>query len=219
MVLSRKKKKLFEKEALPHLDALYCMAMRLARNERDAEDLVQDCMIKAFRFFHQYEEGTNIKAWLFKILINLFYNNCRKNKTIQRLHLEVARDDHHERFLSEATAAGHHFEQVLMDKVALEAVRKAIDELPEEFRVAILLCEFHGLSYKEISDVLGCPVGTVMSRLYRGRRLLQKKLYNYALEQGYIRPAEEEEAPAPAGDAAEGRLADLSSYRLKRGRS
>ena len=195
----------FEREALPHLDAMYGMALRLTRDERDAEDLVQDALIKAYRFFDRFEEGSNIKAWLFKVLVNLFYNSYRKSKNLQRLHAEVELGGGHERYLSEATVSGRNAEEALLDRLVVEKLREAVEELPEEFRLAVLLCDLHDFSYKEIAEILGRPVGTVMSRLYRGRRLLQHRLFDYAVEQGYVRAPELPDAPdapeAPDADA------------------
>lgn len=202
----------FEEQALPHLDALYGMALRLTQDERDAEDLVQDTLVKAYRFFHRFEEGSNIKAWLFKVLVNLFYNAYRKSKNVQRLHTEAEIGAYHERFVSEASVSAQRAEEALLERLAAEKLRSAVEELPEEFRLAVLLCDLHGMSYKEIAEILDRPVGTVMSRLYRGRRQLQAKLYDYAVEQGYLRPgrqeAQEEQAPT-----------DLEAYRERQRRS
>ncbi len=197
----------FEKEALPHMDALYSMALRLTHNENNAEDLVQDAMVKAFRFFHQFEKGTNIKAWLFKVMINLFYNNCRKNKNIARLQAEAQVDFHHDRFVSEASMATQN-PDVLLEGLATEDVCRAVEKLPEDYSTAVLLCDLHEFSYRDISDIMGCPVGTVMSRLYRGRKMLQKTLYGYAVEQGIISP----ESPDEQED-----VADLAAYRQRTG--
>jgi RNA polymerase sigma-70 factor, ECF subfamily len=216
MLRAKKQRLEFEKQALPHLDALYGLALRLAHNERDAEDLVQDTMVKSFRFFHQFEQGSNIKAWLFKVMVNLFYNSCRQQRNIKRLHLEAETNSHYDRFLSEATVNGQHAEEVLLNNLAVEEVRRAVEELPEEFRLAVLLCDLHDLSYKEISDVLGCPVGTVMSRLYRGRRLLQHKLFDYALEQGYLQRAPDSPLPVTAEETSG--LSDLDAYRAQKGK-
>lgn len=216
----------FEHQALPHLDAMYGMALRLTHDERDAEDLVQDALIKAYRFFHRFEEGSNIKAWLFKVLVNLFYNTYRKGKSLQRLHAEAELGSYHERFLSEASFAGRNAEEALLDRLAAEKLHEAIEGLPEEFRLAVLLCDLQGFSYKEIAEILGRPVGTVMSRLYRGRRLLQSKLFDYAVEQGYIRAparasagtegaADQAGADAPDQDAAP---SDLEAYRRQKKR-
>ena len=199
----------FEQQALPHLDALYGMALRLAHNERDAEDLIQDTMVKAFRFYHRFEKDSNIKAWLFKVLINTFYNSCRKDKNIQKLNAEAEVDYHYEQFLSEASTSWQNAEKQLIDAQLMEQLRQAIEGLPEEFRLVVVLADLNDFSYKEISEILNCPVGTVMSRLYRGRRILQKKFYHYALEHGLIAP------PKPT-DHKTARLAD---YRLQKGRA
>jgi RNA polymerase sigma-70 factor (ECF subfamily) len=194
---------------MPHLDAMYAMALRLTANPADAEDLVQDALVKSYRFFHRYQEGSNIKAWLFKVMVNLFYNNLRKAKKDRRLQVEAASESSLERIISEASAAGGRPEQLLLGQLTEERMRQAVDELPEEFRVAVLLCDLYDFSYKEIAEILDCPVGTVMSRLYRGRRILQSKLFEYAVEQGIIRPPETGQGPA----------ADLEAYRKLKGRS
>jgi RNA polymerase sigma-70 factor (ECF subfamily) len=195
----------FEREALPHLDALYGMAIRLTRDERRAEDLVQDALVKAYRFFDRFEEGSNAKAWLFKVLVNTFYNSVRKERNLGRLHGEAELEPHYERFLAAATVDGKRAEEVLLDGLVVEELRREIALLPEEFRDAVLLCDLHDFSYKEIAEILGCPVGTVMSRLYRGRRLLQKRLYGYAVEHGFLRAA------APGAEPA-----SLEDYRQRR---
>ena len=204
---NKKQRQSFEKEALPHLDALYGMALRLTHDERQAEDLVQDSLVKAYRFFHRFEEGSNAKAWLFKVLVNTFYNTIRKEKNQHGDGEKREVDSHYERFLSASTMNGQRAEEVLLDGLVLEKLRAEVEALPKEFRDAVLLCDLHDFSYKEIADILGCPVGTVMSRLYRGRRLLQKRLYQYALEQGYL------QAPAASQGAA-----SLEAYRQRRGK-
>ncbi|MCA9665762.1 MAG: sigma-70 family RNA polymerase sigma factor [Myxococcales bacterium] len=208
------RRKAFEREALPHLDALYGMALRLTRNERDAEDLVQDSLVRAFRFYDRYEEGSNIKAWLFKILTNAFYNNVRKRKNLRRLESEAEVGGHYDRFISDASTLGRDAEKALMEKIAAEELSRAIEELPEEFRTAVLLCDVHDFSYRDIAEIIERPVGTVMSRLYRGRRLLQRKLYAYAVEQGYIKVPE----AADGDDAGVGAdaPASLDDYRKRR---
>lgn len=204
MTKAAKKRKAFEKEVLPHLDPLYGMALRLTSNERDAEDLIQDTVVKAFRFFDRYEPGTNIKAWLFKVLVNVFYNTCRKQRNIQRLHTEAGElDGHLDLFVASATTSARDGETQLLDRLAAKEIRAAMEELPEEFRLAVILCDVYDFSYKEIAEILGRPVGTVMSRLHRGRRLLQKRLYDYAVEQGYIRPNGK-------------KMTDLDTYRRKK---
>jgi len=208
---TKKQRQAFEKEALPHLDALYGMALRLTKNQGDAEDLVQDSLVKAYRFFHRYEAGSNIKAWLFKVMVNLYYNTCRKQKKDRRLLVEAEIDGHVDRYLSDTSRTGPRQEEILLDRLSVEKLRAAVEELPEEFRTALVLCDLHDFSYKEIADILNCPVGTVMSRLYRGRRILQKRLFDYAVEQGYIRTESPAESPGAEG------VADLEAFRRRRG--
>ena len=190
MFRSNKQRRAFEEETLPHLDALYALALRLTRNTDDAEDLVQDAMVKAYRFFHRYESGSNIRAWLFKLLVNLFYNDRRKAQKNRRVQMETRRQQ-----TFEADISTRRFEQLLADRLVQDRIRAALEDLPEEFRLAVVLCDLYDFSYKEIADVLDCPVGTVMSRLYRGRRLLQESLYLYASEQGYIQAPGGADAP------------------------
>ncbi len=213
MVFNKGKKlrEAFEKEALPYLDALYGTALRLTQDEQNAEDLVQDAMVKAFRFYEQFEKGSNIKAWLFRVLITTFYNTCRKNRNIQRLHNEAELEPNHDAFLSEASTSWQMTESTVLDRLVTEKLHALLEEIPEDFRMAVILCDLNGFGYKDIAEILNCPVGTVMSRVFRGRRMLQKKLYHYAVEQGYIRPRHEKpvlEKPA-----------DLQEYRKQRGRS
>src|SRR5471030_835290 len=177
----------FEGLALEHVDPLYSAALRLTKNERDAEDLVQDCFLRAFRFFDKFERGTNIKAWLFKILTNTFINRYRR-KVKERTVVEgAAREGNNERFVArDANESSSNPEQYLFDRLLSDDVLKAIDELPIDFRMVVILADLQEFAYKEIAEILDCPVGTVMSRLFRGRRMLQKQLHAYAVEQGII---------------------------------
>ncbi len=206
---SKAQEKRFEAEALEHLDALYAMALRLTRNERDAEDLVQDALVKALRFRDRFEPDSNMKAWLFKILTRTFYNDIRKQNNIRKLESEAEEGWHYERFISSASTAGRATEDLLLASISSERMRHAIDELPDDFRDVVLLCDVHGFSYKEIAEIVDCPVGTVMSRLYRSRRQLQHKLYDYAVELGIV------PAIAPPTASVEA-ASDLSSYRRKK---
>jgi RNA polymerase sigma-70 factor (ECF subfamily) len=198
----------FEREALPHLDALFGTAMRLTRNPRDAEDLVQDALLRAYRFWGQFEKGTNCKAWLMKILTNTFINRYHKARREHELALKVAaEDDATESVLShEAHAANRDPEGALASRMLSDDVLRALDQLPTDFRLAVVLCDLEELSYKEIADVMDCPVGTVMSRLFRGRRLLQKALHDYAVEQGIIKSV-------PAAAVATAEVVDLEAFR------
>ncbi len=177
----------FEGLALEHIDPLYSAALRLTKNERDAEDLVQDTFLRAFRFFDKFERGTNIKAWLFKILTNTFINRYRR-KVKERTVVEgAAREGQSERFVArDANESSTNPEQYLFDRLLSDDVLRAIDQLPIDFRLVVILADLQEFSYKEIAEILDCPVGTVMSRLYRGRKLLQKSLLGYALESGIV---------------------------------
>ncbi len=199
----------FEREALQHLDALYGTAMRLTRNPRDAEDLVQDALLRAYRFWGQFEQGTNCKAWLFKILTNTFINRYHKARRDQELALQVAaEDDVNESVVSqEAHERSRDPEGAIVRGMLSDDVLRALDSLPTDFRLAVVLCDLQELSYKEIAEVMDCPVGTVMSRLFRGRRLLQKQLRSYAIAEGVIK-----------NEPGEG-VVDLDSFRAQKAAS
>ncbi|MGQ0505677.1 MAG: sigma-70 family RNA polymerase sigma factor [Myxococcaceae bacterium] len=196
----------FEALALAHLDPLYSAALRLTKNERDAEDLVQDTCMRAYRFFDKFERGTNIKAWLFKILTNTFINRYRR-KVKERTVVEGAeRETVHERFVSrDATDFAANPEQYFFDRLLSDDVLRSIDALPIDFRLVVILADLQEFSYKEIADILECPVGTVMSRLFRGRKLLQKTLREYAAGQGVLKEADTSAGPT-----------DLSEYRRRK---
>ena len=173
----------FEREALVHLDALYRVALRLAGNAADADDLVQETMLKAYRAWEQYEPGTNAKGWLLTILRHTFINEYRRRAR----HPESVDVDAIEPFavfedVQEEDPQGRFFDQIVDDEVL-----RAIDALPEQFREAIVLSDVEGLSYEEIGRIIGVPLGTVKSRLFRARRVLQQKLYKYAVDMGYIK--------------------------------
>jgi RNA polymerase sigma-70 factor (ECF subfamily) len=173
----------FEREALVHLDTLYRVALRLSGNAADAEDLVQETVLRAYRSWDRYTPGTNAKGWLLTILRHLFINEYRR----KRRHPETVNVDTIEPFavfedIQEEDPQGAFFDRIVDDEVL-----RAVDELPEAFREAVTLSDVEGLSYEEIAKVLEVPVGTVKSRLFRGRRLLQAKLYDYAVSMGYIK--------------------------------
>jgi RNA polymerase sigma-70 factor (ECF subfamily) len=182
----------FEELALAHLDPLFSAALRLTKNERDAEDLVQDTCMRAYRFFDRFERGTNIKAWLFKILTNTFINRYRR-KVKERTVVEGSeREAVHDHFVSrDASDFAANPEQYFFDRLLSDDVLRAIDELPIDFRLVVILADLQEFSYKEIAEILDCPVGTVMSRLFRGRKSLQKNLRDYAAGQGVVRASEE----------------------------
>lgn len=177
----------FEALALEHFDALYNTAMRLTRNPGEAQDLVQETFLKAYRFFHRFEPGTNIKAWLFTILRNTYINAYRKaSRQQQQVDFDqVAPFYADPSAISEWTNRGSVEE--MLHYLVQDDVKRALEALPDEYRMVILLADLEDFAYKEIADIVGCPVGTVMSRLFRGRRLLRKSLAEFAKKSGYIK--------------------------------
>jgi RNA polymerase sigma-70 factor (ECF subfamily) len=183
---------------LPHLDALYGTAYRLARNPRDAEDLVQEALLRAYRFWDTFEKDSNCKAWLLRILTNTFINEYQRKRR-QREVLDAATAEQSATdgvLVHEGAQTQKSPEGMMLERSVSDDVQRALDALPADFRTAVVLCDVEGLAYKEIADVMDCPVGTVMSRLFRGRRLLQQSLAQFAVEQGYVKPgAEHADAP------------------------
>jgi len=177
----------FEEMAQGQLDGLFAAALRLTRNGRDAEDLVQDAVLRAYRFFDKFEPGTNFRAWLFKILTNTFINRYRRSVKERTLVDGPEREAVTEQFVSRAASdQAADPERHLLDRMVSDEVVKAIDALPIDFRLVVILADVQDFSYKEIADILDVPVGTVMSRLFRGRRLLERGLLSYAAESGYL---------------------------------
>lgn len=175
----------FATQAMPFMDGLFAAAMRMTRNRSDAEDLVQETYLKAYRGFHGFTEGTNLRAWLYRILTNTYINAYRsKQRRPDESELDESEDLYLFRRLGglEAAAAGRSAEDELLDMFAEAEVKEAIEALPDQFRIAVLLADVEGFAYKEIAEILDIPIGTVMSRLHRGRKALQKRLYEFAVE-------------------------------------
>jgi len=177
----------FEREVMQHLDALYRTALRMTRNPQDAEDLVQETMLRAFRFLDRFEPGTNLRAWLFKILTNTYINRYRKASSEPRVD---SLDDSEElslyRYLdSEAASRGGSVEAQVLDRFAEQDIKTAIEALPPQYRITVLLADVEGFSYNDIAEITNVKKGTVMSRLFRGRRLLQKALVDQARSAGF----------------------------------
>src|SRR5450432_110310 len=206
----------FADEALSHLDAMYGVACKLTRNPTEAEDLVQDAFVKAMRARDQFNTGTNLKAWLFRILTNTFINKYRRGG-LERSVLEGPDADPLADGWVSANTMRHLREPetlALMPLVEGE-IQRALDALPAEFRLAVVLCDVEEFSYEEIAQIMGCPIGTVMSRLHRGRKLLQKALYHHALAIGIVKP---ETAVGPATEETHNSSApaNLAAYRARK---
>ncbi len=190
----------FADQAMPLMGSLYSAALRMTRNPADAEDLVQETYLKAYRGFAGFSEGTNLKAWLYRILTNTFINTYRaKKRRPDETELDEVEDLYLYRRLGglEAATMGRSAEDELMDWFTEIEVKEALEDLPEQFRMAVLLADVEGFSYKEIAEILDIPIGTVMSRLHRGRTGLQKRLYDFAVSRGLADP-EPEVAATPA---------------------
>jgi RNA polymerase sigma-70 factor, ECF subfamily len=181
----------FDSQVMPFVDSLYNTAYRMTRSAEDAEDLVQETYFKAYKYYDKFEEGTNLKAWLFKILKNTFINNYRKRKLEPRSVDFAEIEDSFERIVRrDSSEQPSDPESDFFSGVLDEDVKKALESLPYDYRMVVILADLEDFSYKEIAEILDCPVGTVMSRLYRGRKLLEKALLKYARKHGYIRGAE-----------------------------
>jgi RNA polymerase sigma-70 factor (ECF subfamily) len=186
--------------AMEHMDSLYAGALRMTRNPADAEDLVQETYLKAFRGFGGFEEGTNIKAWLYRILTNTYINRYRQQK---RRPEETDLDDVEDFYLYrrlggiDEARISKSAEDTMFELFTDDEVKDALESLPETFRMAVLLADVEGFAYKEIAEILDIPIGTVMSRLHRGRKALQKRLYEFAVERGLVTRAEGDDVEEP----------------------
>lgn len=183
---TKKKHTEFEAEALPHMDVLYNFALRTTGNEDDARDLLQETYLKAYRFWDKYEKGTNIRAWLFRIMKNSYINRYRKEtKEPDKVDYEDI-ENFYNTIRAESTDPND-LQQQLYGNLLGDEVTKALQSLPDDFRTVVILCDIEGLTYEEIAEFVECPIGTVRSRLHRGRRLLQARLFEYAKQQGMIK--------------------------------
>ena len=181
----------FEAATMPFVDSLYNTAFRLTRNAQDAEDLVQETYFKAYRHYDKFQEGTNLKAWLFKIMKNSFINNYRKKQRVPPqsdfAELEGSLES---KIIEDAVGRIKDPEEEFLQTIVDEQVQGALDGLPPDYRIAVVLADLENFSYKEIADILEVPVGTVMSRLYRGRKQLESAMLDYARDRGYLRSGE-----------------------------
>lgn len=187
--LTEEEKQRFQEEALPLLDSLYAGALRMTRNPADAEDLLQETMMRAYRAFRRFEAGTNLKAWLFRILTNAYINVYRKK---QRQPTSVSQDEVEEFDLYQQLKDHDQNlrvtpETIVLDNLVDTDIIDAIDDLPEQFRMAVVLSDVEGFSYAEMAEIMDVPIGTVMSRLHRGRKALQKRLWDIAKDRGIVK--------------------------------
>jgi RNA polymerase sigma-70 factor, ECF subfamily len=181
---------------MEHMDSLYAGAMRMTRNPADAEDLVQETYLRAYRGFEGFTEGTNLKAWLYRILTNTYINRYRQQK---RRPEETDLDDVEDFYLYrrlggfDEARISKSAEDTMLELFTDDEVKDALESLPDTFRMAVLLADVEGFAYKEIAEILDIPIGTVMSRLHRGRKALQKRLYDFAVERGLVGRSEEDD--------------------------
>lgn len=195
---------LFEEQAISHLDAMFAVACRMTKNPATAEDLVQDAMVKALRSREQFQPGTNLKAWLLRIVTNTFLNHYKRGGLERDVFEGPDAEALNDGWMSAESLRGlRDSEALAVSPLLRDELSAALDELPEEFRMPVVLCDVEEMSYKEIAEIMGCPVGTVMSRLHRGRKLLKARLFQQALEMGIVREGS-------------GQPTSLDEYRAKR---
>lgn len=177
--------KQFQEQAMPHTDILYNYGLRLTGNPDDARDLLQETFLKAYRFWNKFEQGTNLRAWLFRIMKNTYINQYRKDvKEPDKVEYDEI-EKYYDLIRAESSDSTD-LQEKIFNQLLDDDVTKALESLPEEFRTVIILCDIEGLTYEEIADFLQVPIGTVRSRLHRGRKILHTKLYRYAKERGFI---------------------------------
>lgn len=182
---SARKQQDFEKEALPHMDLLYNYALRTTGNQDDAQDLLQETFLKAYRFWDKYEKGTNIRAWLFRIMKNSYINRYRK-ETKEPDKVDYGDIENFYNTIRAEYTDTNDLQEKLFGNLLGDEVAKALESLPEDFRTVVILCDIEGMTYEEIAEFIERPIGTVRSRLHRGRKLLQAKLFEYARKQGIV---------------------------------
>lgn len=187
--LSTADKKRFQRDAVPLLDPLYAGALRMTRNPADAEDLVQETMMRAYRSFDRFEEGTNLKAWLFRIMTNAYINTYRKKQRepMKVSHDEIEDFDLYRELKQHDPQWDATPENIVLSNLVDSDIIEAIDDLPEQFRLAVVLSDVEGFSYAEMAEIMDVPLGTVMSRLHRGRKALQKRLWDIARDKGIVK--------------------------------
>ncbi len=187
LVENRKKQTEFSKRIEPHLTSLYNTALRMTRNQHDAEDLLQDSLYKAYRSLDQFKKDTNFRAWIFRILVNTFITAYRKAvKQPQKISYDDLEEFFFFKRLDETASLQEMPKEEFLENLFDDDVKEALENLPYQFRLVVLLCDVEGFSYNEIAEIIDAPLGTVMSRLYRGRKLLQRYLWDYAKKRGYI---------------------------------
>ncbi len=185
------KHKEFEQQTLPHMEVLYNYALRMTGNKEDASDLLQETYLKAFRFWDKFEQGTNLRAWMFRIMKNTYINLYRKeSKEPDKVDYEEIEGYYN--LVRDQSSDDNDLQQKMFGQLLDDDVSKALEKLPEEFRTVVILCDIEGLAYEEIAEFLQIPVGTVRSRLHRGRKLLYTRLYDYAKGRGFIKKDDSE---------------------------